>query len=84
MCPPNKVGIFIYYSYIQANSWKFGWNYTLGTVHIQETLFIPILFLETTIHSKIITENTNTIHGIHTGTIHYSYQRKFLTTKVRQ
>ena len=26
----NKVVIFFYYSYIQVNTWKVAWNYTLG------------------------------------------------------
>ena len=31
--PPNKVRIFIYYSYIQAFTWKSGWSYTPITIH---------------------------------------------------
>ena len=29
----NKVRIFSYYTYIQADTWKFGWSYNLDTVH---------------------------------------------------
>ena len=31
---PNKVVIFIYYSYIHDDTWKFGWKYTLGLLTI--------------------------------------------------
>lgn len=50
----------------------------------QETLFIPILFIQNIIHSTTIIENMNIIHNIlaivRTGTIHYSYMYHFLPT----
>ena len=59
-------------------------GYTAGAIHMNQcssqpyshdTLLIQKLFIENNIHSNIIPKNTNTIHNIHTGTIHYSYQR---------
>ena len=61
----NKVRVIIYYSYSWVDTWKFGWSYNLGTIHknqyssrhySHETLFIPILFVENTLHSNIISE----------------------------
>ena len=26
--PSNKVSLFVYYSYYQLDTWKFGWSYT--------------------------------------------------------
>ena len=66
----NKVTMFVYYPYIQADTWKYGWSYTPNTIHMNqcspwryshETLFIPVLLIE----------NTDIIHNIHT--IHYPY-----------
>lgn len=30
----NKVRIFVHYSYIHADPWKFGWDYVYGIIHI--------------------------------------------------
>ena len=82
--PLNKVRMFIYYSYIRVDTWKFGWSYTPGTMHMNhcscqhyshETLFIPVSFTTIIIHSNTIIENPDNFHNIltiHTGTIHYS------------
>ena len=65
----EQVRIFVYYSYIQVNTWKYGWSYSPGIIqsnqcsshgYSQETLFIPVLFIE----------DTNTILKY----FYYSYQ----------
>ena len=33
--PLNKLRISIYYLYIQADTWKFGWSYTPDTIHMK-------------------------------------------------
>ena len=74
---------------IHANTQKFGWSYTLNTIHknhclswhcSHETLFILVVFTECTIHkNSTITEKPITIHTV---TIHYSCWRKLLTMQV--
>jgi hypothetical protein len=81
----NQVRIRIYYSYIQANTWKFRWSYTPQQYsHI--SLFILTLFTKYSSRYyslKILLMNNNTITE-NTSTIHYSYQCHFLPIKVRQ
>jgi hypothetical protein len=56
-------------------------NHCSSPWYSHETLFIQVLFIETTDHSTII-ENTDIIHNIptvHIGTIHYSYRHQVLS-----
>ena len=57
--PPNKVQIFVYYSYIQVDIWKFGWSYAPVTVHMNRDLtcycIIGNIVHLGIIHSNIIT-----------------------------
>lgn len=54
------------------------WVGLYSQLYSHETLFTPFLFTENTIHNNIITENTDTIHNIHT------IRRKLLPMKVRE
>ena len=80
--PPNKVRIFVHYSYTQVELGKFGWSYTLGTMrrnhcspwyYLLKTLLIPISPpLEKTIHNNTWTWTFT--HNILSGSYrHYSY-----------
>ena len=63
MWPSNKVRIIFYYSYIEVDTWQFGWSYSSDTIqsnhysthhYSHDTLFISLLFIENTIHNSII------------------------------
>ena len=80
MRAPNKVRVSIYYSYIQADTWKFGWSNTPNAFHMTHyssryySLGVPFI-------TTLITENTNIVHNIltiHVDTIHSSCHRCFL------
>ena len=66
---PNKIILFIYYSHIQVDTWKFGWSCIHGTIHMNhysswyyslQTLFIGVLSLKK--------------HRHYSQYSHYSYQ----------
>jgi hypothetical protein len=51
VAPPYKVRAFLYYSYIQADTWTFGWSYTPNTIHMNHCSSqyhsLKILFIAT-------------------------------------
>ena len=66
----NKVRVFVFYSYVQANTWKFGQSYAPNIIHrihyssqyySHERFSFSVLFIKNTIHSNTITRNTNNI-----------------------
>jgi hypothetical protein len=83
--PLNKVRIFIYYSYIQVDTWKYGWSYTLGIIHkihcFIPTLFIPVVFIEI-LFIVALTLKILTLFILSTG-INFFMFPKFLPIKVR-
>lgn len=78
----NKVEIHVHYSYIQADTRKFGCNYTPCIIHkthhssqhySHETLFTMMLSTKNTIHNSTTIENTDIIHNILTILISISF-----------
>lgn len=85
--PWNKVKISVYYSFIHTDIWKFGWNYTPGTIHStdyssQYPLLIPVF-----IHWKILlvtrlSLETPTLFMIRTGISFFSFSKKYHEGKI--
>ena len=72
MGPSNTIRIFIYYSYIQANTWRFGWSYIPGN-YSQESLFIPTLCTWNVVH-------LNTFHMKHCSSQYYALKILLIAT----
>ena len=68
-----KLNLEIWVGYILDTLHK---KYASSQKYSQETLFIPIIFLEITFHHMSVVENIDNVHNI--LTIHYSCRHHFI------